>query len=92
MNIKRFNEDIEDNGNKQMTIRVKHLIEYLSQFDPETPVYLDNHDWENYIYPSANKPVFKNELDVIKKRGLFGIYKRGRYKGSLYISTHYPFP
>jgi hypothetical protein len=69
MNIKRFNEDIEDNGNKQMTIRVKHLIEYLSQFDPETPVYLDKDGWD---YDVTNA---KNEVDVIDQRGLFDKYK-----------------
>jgi len=75
MNIKRFNEDIDDNGGrKEMTIRVKNLIEYLSQIDPETPVYLDKDGWD---YDVTNA---KNEVDVIDQIGLFG-----RYKDYLYI-------
>ena len=85
MNIKRFNEDIDDNGGrKEMTIRVKHLIEYLSQFDPETPVYLDKDGWGSDLHWSGRnedkRP--KNELEVIEQRGLFD-----KHKNSLTINN-----
>ena len=38
-----------------MTIRVKHLIEYLSRFDPETTVYLDKDGWESDL-PAYSMP------------------------------------
>ena len=60
-----------------MTIRVKHLIEYLSRFDPETTVYLDKDGWESDLHWSGRnedkRP--KNELEVIEQRGLFDKFK-----------------
>lgn len=37
-NMKTLNTDI----------KVKDIIIFLQQFDPETPVYLDHDGWQNY--------------------------------------------
>ena len=56
--IKRFNENSElnisnvrsskINESKNTDIKVKDIIIFLQQFDPETPVYLDHDGWQNY--------------------------------------------
>ncbi len=52
-----------------MEIRIKHLIQYLSEFDPETKVILDKDGWlEDEIEP-------EDELDLIDQRGCFSLGK-----------------
>ena len=56
--IKRFNKNSElnisdvrsskINESKNTDIKVKDIIIFLQQFDPETPVYLDHDGWQNY--------------------------------------------
>ena len=36
------------NESKNTDIKVKDIIIFLQQFDPETPVYLDHDGWQNY--------------------------------------------
>ena len=57
--IQSFNEHQENlnisdvrsskiNESKNTDIKVKDIIIFLQQFDPETPVYLDHDGWQNY--------------------------------------------
>jgi hypothetical protein len=57
--IKRFNESEENlnisdvrsskiNESKNTDIKVKDIIIFLQQFDPETSVFLDHDGWQNY--------------------------------------------
>jgi hypothetical protein len=57
--IKRFNESQENlnisdvrsskiNESKNTDIKVKDIIIFLQQFDPETSVFLDHDGWQNY--------------------------------------------
>lgn len=49
-----------------MQVKIKHLIQYLSELDPEQPVSLDKDGWmENEINAT-------DELDLIDQRGIFG--------------------
>ena len=65
MKIKKFDDLNEANQGKDTKIKVKHLIEYLSKFDPETEVLLDHDGWMAEYTPH------KDELDLIEKRGIF---------------------
>ena len=66
--IKRFNENSElnisdvrsskINESKNTDIKVKDIIIFLQQFDPETPVYLDHDGWQNY----GDNTIEKNEV------------------------------
>lgn len=58
-------EENEEGERKNTKIRVKHLIEYLSQFDPETEVFLDHDGWMSHSTPH------ENEIDLIANRGIF---------------------
>ena len=81
MKLKKFddlyesNQDNEESGylnsneGKHTKIRVKHLIEYLSQFDPETEVLLDHDGWMSEYTPH------EDEVDLITNRGLFDPYR-----------------
>lgn len=40
-------------------IKVKDIIIFLQQFDPETPVYLDRDGWKNY---GDNNTIKKNDV------------------------------
>lgn len=73
--IKGFNENIEDSNEepKKMQVKVKHLIEYLSQLDPEANVYLDKDGWDTEG---------ENEVEMIKNRGVFDFFQ-----GSLFINN-----
>lgn len=64
--IKKFNESDENlnisdvrssriNESKNTDIKVKDIIIFLQQFDPETPVYLDRDGWQNYGDDSIEK-------------------------------------
>ena len=66
MKIKKFNEAVEGSPIK---VRVKHLIEYLSKFDPEATVGLDHDGWFVYGYEP------KDEVDLIDKRGIFDYWE-----------------
>jgi hypothetical protein len=57
--IRRFNESEENlnisdvrsskiNESKNTDIKVKDIIIFLQQFDPETSVFLDHDGWQNY--------------------------------------------
>jgi len=74
--IKGFNENIEDSNEepKKMQVKVKHLIEYLSQLDPEANVYLDRDGWYGADGDS--------EMEMIKNRGIFYVFK-----GNLFINN-----
>lgn len=66
--IKRFNENSElnisdvrsskINESKNTDIKVKDIIIFLQQFDPETPVYLDHDGWQNY----GDNTIEKNDV------------------------------
>jgi hypothetical protein len=77
--LKRYNEDVdpfgdekwddpENDPNEKLEVKVKHLIEYLQQFDPEKPVKLDRDDWVD------NFTLYDNEIDIISNSGLFDPY------------------
>lgn len=52
-----------------MEIKIKHLIQYLSEFDPEVKVILDKDGWlEDEIEA-------EDEIDLIDKRGCFSLEK-----------------
>lgn len=67
--IKKFNEQDEFDNTE---VRVKHLIEYLSELDPEMPVHLDHDGWESYGI--STDPLDNNSLEIIKNRGLFNVF------------------
>ncbi len=78
MKIEKFNErfskigpasDSEMNISKDTKVKVKHLIEYLSKFNPETTVGLDKDGWMDKFIKHTN------ELDLIEKRGLFDYFE-----------------
>ena len=52
--------------------RIKHLIEYLQNFDPEMSVELDKDGWEHE----------DNPLDTIKYSGLFE-----QFQNTLFINN-----
>jgi len=54
---------------KNFTIKVKHIIEYLSTLDPEMDTCLDHDGW-NYDVDDAI-----DEVDVVAKRGLFSVFQ-----------------
>ena len=59
------NQPIEQ-SNDEVKIKVKDLIEYLQQFDPETEVELDKNGWDYY---------YKTPAEIIKHNGLFSPFK-----------------
>jgi hypothetical protein len=61
--LKKFLENLEDDD--YTIIRVKHLIEYLSKFDPEMEVILDKDGWDG----QSNDPI-----EIIEHSGLFYEY------------------
>lgn len=46
------------NKSKNTDIKVKDIIVFLQQFDPETPVYLDHDGWQNY----GDNTIEKNDV------------------------------
>jgi len=69
---KFLNEELNINKNStDLIVKVKHMIKYLQQFDPETPLFLDHDGW---LQSEINAI---DEIDLIKKRGLFGIMNGG---------------
>lgn len=67
MKINKFNENLEeDDFNGQ--VKVKDIIKYLSELDPETDVYLDKDGWD------ANG---KNGYEIVKNSYLFYQYRGG---------------
>ena len=54
---------------KNFTIKVKHIIEYLSTLDPEMETCLDHDGW-NYDVEDAI-----DEVDLVAKRGLFYVFQ-----------------
>lgn len=57
--------------------KVKHLIEYLqNNFDPESPIMLERDGWQQ------NEHNVDDELDLIKKRGLFQ-----EWRGNLVVNN-----
>jgi hypothetical protein len=62
--LKKFLENLEEDD--YTIIRVKHLIEYLSKFDPEMEVILDKDGWED---GQSNDPI-----EIIEHSGLFYEY------------------
>lgn len=81
--IKRFNEASENlnisdvSESKNLVVRVKHLIQYLTEnFDPEATVHLDKDGWM-VEYSDA-----VDEIDLIKKQGPFE-----KYKDNLWINN-----
>jgi len=78
--FKSINEEIdnEEIDNKELIIKVKHLIKYLQDnYDSETEVYLDHDGWLNREIHAVD------ELDLIKKRGIFC----KMYNGELMINN-----
>ena len=64
--IQSFNEHQENlnisdvrsskiNESKNTDIKVKDIIIFLQQFDPETPIHLDHDGWQNYGDDSIEK-------------------------------------
>jgi hypothetical protein len=65
--LKFDDEVLESNVSfKDTEVRVKHLIEYLSELDPEMPVSLDHDGW----MADDDDP-----LEVVRNRGLFDPYE-----------------
>jgi len=62
--LSRFPDD-------ESKVKVKHLIQYLEQFDPESPVELDKGGWEH-----------EDPLEAIKISGLFQ-----EFKNTLFINN-----
>jgi len=64
--FKEFNENLnisdvrssKINESKNTDIKVKDIIIFLQQFDPETPVYLDHDGWQNY----GDNTIEKNDV------------------------------
>jgi hypothetical protein len=56
-------------SDKKMTIKVKHIIQYLQTLDPEMTTVLDKDGWNEGV----DNP--KDEVDLISQRGLFNPYK-----------------
>ncbi len=74
MNIKKFNES---DMPEKLTVRVKHIIEYLQkEFDPEATVHLQNDGWDG-----ADEGA-ENEIDMIKNRCIFD-----KFRDSLFINN-----
>ena len=51
-NIKKFDQFsklVKENTQEDKKVRVKDIINYLSKYDPETPVELDKNGWEEYF-------------------------------------------
>ena len=46
------------NESKNTDIKVRDIIIFLQQFDPETPVYLDRDGWQNY----GDNTIEKNDV------------------------------
>ena len=55
-------------SDKKMTIKVKHIIQYLQTLDPEMTAVLDKDGWNAFV----DNP--KDEVDLISQRGLFNPY------------------
>ena len=74
--IRKFNES---NGEvtEDQKVKVKHLIEYLQSFDPETNVSLDKDGWDYY---------YGNPIEVIKHSGVFHPFEYDGKK-TLYINN-----
>ena len=61
------------NEDEESPVKVKHLIEYLKQFDPEMDIFLDKDDWEE-----------ENPAEAIESSGIFHIDSR---QGILFINN-----
>ena len=68
--IRKFNESEE---NQRLTPKVKHLIQYLQELDPESLVYLDHDGWFSHVSLENET----DEVELIKNRGIFD-YHNGR--------------
>lgn len=64
---------------KELIIKVKHLIEYLQQFDGEISVGLDHDGWYEDVINAVD------EVDLISKRGLFDFWN---HKGKTYLTIN----
>ena len=63
--------------NKDLTVKVKHLIQFLQEnFDPEARVILDRDGWMQYELDVTN------EIDLIEQRGIFS-----EWNGDLIINN-----
>lgn len=70
--VKKFNENVNDDNENIKTIKVKHLIEYLRNLNPEAEVILDKDGWDE-----------SGELDEVKMISssyLFQYEDEGFYK------------
>lgn len=77
--IKKFNESIGDEEeDKRLQPKVKHLIEYLSTLDPEADVYLDHDGWQG----SGD-----TELELVQTSQLFWYTKGDEDKPCLIINN-----
>lgn len=77
--LRKFNES--DSNYERLTIgmrpKVKHLIQYLSELDPEMDVSLDKDGWQGYG---------DTELDIVKTSGLFYVFTHGD-ESTLFINN-----
>ena len=76
--VKEFIKFNESNGDitEDQRVKVKHLIEYLQSFDPETNVSLDKDGWDYY---------YKTPIEVVKHSGLFHPWE---YKGKIVLTIN----
>lgn len=60
-------------------VQIKHLINFLQHFQPETPVELDKNFWEDMSVDEENpqRTQFKN--------GLFSVRDDSKFGGSLVL-------
>lgn len=70
--MKKFTESLEDKENK-LQPKVKHLLEYLSELDPEMEVHLDKDGWDYGFAPSTT------ELELVENRNLFDVSHDNKY-------------
>jgi len=73
--LRKFNES--DSNYERLRPKVKHLIQYLSELDPEMNVSLDKDGWQGYG---------DTELDIVKTSGLFDVFTHGD-KSTLIINN-----
>lgn len=71
------NKEENSNEKKELQVKVKHIIEYLTKnFDQEAEVELDRDGWMPEYFEASD------EIDLIDKRGIFT-----NFKGVLYIEN-----
>lgn len=78
MNIKRFNEELDnDDHRRQIKVTVQDIIEYLKTLPPDATSSLDHDGWE---YDGGGE----NGFEIVKNSTLFWYDKK---RNHLYINN-----